>query len=107
MFRQNYRFLIVRLFFMVLILIIGYKVIRIQFINPIPMPILSSGEYLTVIQSEVSRGKIFDATGNLIATNEPQYKVQITPAELPKDDQQLEFILDFISSTIELSLIHI
>ena len=87
---------------MVLILIIGYKVIRIQFINPIPMPILSSGEYLTVIQSEVSRGKIFDATGNLIATNEPQYKVQITPAELPKDDQQLEFILDFISSTIEI-----
>ena len=66
------------------------------------MPILSSGEYLTVIQSEVSRGKIFDATGNLIATNEPQYKVQITPAELPKDDQQLEFILDFISSTIEI-----
>jgi len=85
------------------VLIIGYKVIRIQFINPIPMPILSSGEYLTVIQSEVSRGKIFDSSGNLIADNQPQYKVQITPAELSNDDDQLKLTIEFISSTLGIS----
>ena len=103
LFRQNYRFLIVRLFFIIVVLIIGYKVIRIQFINPIPMPILSSGEYLTVIQSEVSRGKIFDSSGNLIADNQPQYKVQITPAELSNDDDQLKLTIEFISSTLGIS----
>ena len=78
---------------MLFILIISYQVIRIQFINPVPIPTLSSGEYLTVIQSEVSRGKIFDASGKIIADNEPQYEVEIIPAELPKDSDQLEFII--------------
>ena len=85
---------------MLFILIISYQVIKIQFINPVPIPTLSSGEYLTVIKSEVSRGKIFDASGKIIADNEPQYEVEIIPAELPKDSDQLEFIIESISLTI-------
>ena len=67
------------------------------------MPILSSGEYLTVIHSEVSRGKIYDSNGNLVADNKPLYLVQITPAELPSNNEDLESTLDSISTAIGIS----
>jgi len=102
-FRQNYRFLIVQLSFIIIMLIISFKVLQIQYINPLSMPILSSGEYLTVIHSEVSRGKIYDSNGNLVADNKPLYLVQITPAELPSNNEDLESTLDSISTAIGIS----
>lgn len=81
----------VRLLQAVLILgliVLAVRVVLMQWLDPVIPPEYGDGLAPRALQVEPSRGLILDRDGEVLARNEPEFRVLLTPGELPTNPEE-------------------
>ncbi len=67
--------------------ILGYNLYRIQVVQGEELKRAADENRIRLVRTDAARGVIYDANGQVIVRNEPQFNVSIVPADLPADKQ--------------------
>lgn len=69
------------------LLVVGARVLSMQWLDPVIPPEYGDGLAPRSLQVEPSRGLIVDRDGEVLARNEPRFRVLLVPGELPADPE--------------------
>ncbi|TAH53663.1 MAG: penicillin-binding protein 2 [Chloroflexota bacterium] len=81
---------------------LAYNLYQIQVVQGTELKRAADENRIRLVRTDAARGVIYDANGNVIVRNEPQFNVSIVPADLPTDKQ--DEILKTLSVLIDAPL---
>lgn len=86
------------------VLVLSARLVDLQIVQGSRNQVLAEGNRVRSREIRPPRGKIFDRSGTILASNQAAYTLEVYPAELPRDKQERATVLRTISDVTGLGL---